>query len=56
MTAFGIAPEVFLPPRSDHRRAGRALRRRGVKVAAVYGISAEPMSAEEWKRQYVKPG
>jgi phage terminase small subunit len=27
-----------------------------VKVAAVYGISAEPMSAEEWKRQYVKPG
>ena len=27
-----------------------------VKVAAVYGISAEPMSAEEWKRQFVKPG
>ena len=27
-----------------------------VKVAAVYGISEEPMSAEEWKRQYVKPG
>ena len=27
-----------------------------VKVAAVYGISEEPMSAEEWKKQYVKPG
>ena len=27
-----------------------------VKVDAVYGISEEPMSAEEWKKQYVKPG
>jgi phage terminase small subunit len=27
-----------------------------VKVAAVYGISEEPMSAEEWKKQFVKPG
>jgi phage terminase small subunit len=27
-----------------------------VKLSAVYGISAEPMSAEEWKKQYVKPG
>ncbi len=27
-----------------------------VKVKAVYGISEEPMSAEEWKKQYVKPG
>ena len=27
-----------------------------VAVKAVYGISEEPMSAEEWKRQYVKPG
>jgi len=27
-----------------------------VKLSAVYGISEEPMSAEEWKRQYVKPG
>src|SRR5260221_11084031 len=25
-----------------------------VKVDAVYGISDKPMSAEEWKRQYVK--
>jgi hypothetical protein len=24
-----------------------------VKVKAVYGISEEPMSAEEWKKQYV---
>jgi len=27
-----------------------------VKVAAVYAISDEPMSAEEWKKQYVKEG
>jgi hypothetical protein len=27
-----------------------------VKVDAVYGISEEPMSAEEWKKQYVKEG
>jgi phage terminase small subunit len=27
-----------------------------LKVNAVYGISEEPMSAEEWKRQFVKPG
>jgi transposase len=27
-----------------------------VKVDAVYGISDEPMSAEEWKKQYVKEG
>jgi hypothetical protein len=27
-----------------------------VKVKAVYGISEEPMSAEEWKKQFVKPG
>jgi hypothetical protein len=27
-----------------------------VKLSAVYGISEEPMSAEEWKKQYVKPG
>jgi hypothetical protein len=27
-----------------------------VKVDAVYGISDKPMSAEEWKRQYVKEG
>jgi phage terminase small subunit len=26
------------------------------KVDAVYGISEEPMSAEEWKKQYVKEG
>ena len=25
-----------------------------VKVDAVYGISEEPMSAEEWKKQYVR--
>ena len=25
-----------------------------VKVDAVYGISEEPMSAEEWKKQFVK--
>jgi hypothetical protein len=25
-----------------------------VKVEAVYGISEEPMSAEEWKKQFVK--
>jgi hypothetical protein len=22
----------------------------------IYGISDKPMSAEEWKKQYVKPG
>jgi hypothetical protein len=27
-----------------------------VKVDAVYGISEEPMSAEEWKKQFVKAG
>ena len=27
-----------------------------VKVDAVYDISEEPMSAEEWKKQYVKEG
>jgi hypothetical protein len=27
-----------------------------VKVDAVYGISEEPMSAEEWKKQCVKEG
>jgi hypothetical protein len=27
-----------------------------VQIKAVYGISEEPMSAEEWKKQYVKPG
>jgi hypothetical protein len=27
-----------------------------VKVKAVYGISEESMSAEEWKRQYVRDG
>jgi phage terminase small subunit len=27
-----------------------------VKLDAVYGISEEPMSAEEWKKQFVKPG
>jgi Terminase small subunit len=27
-----------------------------VKVDAVYGISEEPMSAEEWKKQYVREG
>jgi phage terminase small subunit len=27
-----------------------------VQVKAVYGISEEPMSAEEWKRQYVREG
>jgi hypothetical protein len=27
-----------------------------VKVDAVYGISEEPMSAEEWKKQNVKEG
>jgi hypothetical protein len=26
------------------------------KVDAVYGISEEPMSAEEWKKQFVKAG
>ena len=25
-----------------------------VKIDAVYGISEEPMSAEEWKKQFVK--
>jgi hypothetical protein len=27
-----------------------------VKVDAVYGTSEEPMSAEEWKKQFVKAG
>ena len=27
-----------------------------VQMRAVYGISEEPMSAEEWKRQYVRDG
>src|SRR5260370_32849907 len=27
-----------------------------LKVDAVYGISEEPMSAEEWKKQFVKAG
>jgi|SRR5258707_4232438 phage terminase small subunit len=27
-----------------------------VQIKAVYGISDKPMSAEEWKKQYVKPG
>jgi hypothetical protein len=27
-----------------------------VKVDAVYGISEEPMSAEEWKKHFVKAG
>ena len=27
-----------------------------VQINAVYGISEEPMSAEEWKKQFVKPG
>jgi phage terminase small subunit len=27
-----------------------------VKVNAVYGISEDPMSAEEWKKQFVKEG
>jgi len=27
-----------------------------VKVDAVYGISEEPMNAEEWKKQFVKAG
>ena len=27
-----------------------------VQIKAVYGISDKPMSAEEWKRQYVREG
>jgi hypothetical protein len=27
-----------------------------VKVDAVYGISEEPMSAEEWNKQFAKAG
>ena len=27
-----------------------------VKVEAVYGISEEPMSAEEWNKQFAKAG
>jgi len=27
-----------------------------VKIEAVYGISEEPMSAEEWNKQFAKPG
>jgi Terminase small subunit len=27
-----------------------------VQIKAVYGIRDKPMSAEEWKKQYVKPG
>ena len=27
-----------------------------VQVKAVYGIRDTPMTAEEWKKQYVKPG
>src|SRR5260221_7292727 len=27
-----------------------------VQIKAVYGITDKPMSAEEWKKQYVKPG
>ena len=27
-----------------------------VQMRAVYGVSEEPMSAEEWKKQYVKEG
>jgi phage terminase small subunit len=30
--------------------------RDNVQIKAVYGISDKPMSAEEWKKQYVKPG
>jgi hypothetical protein len=26
------------------------------RIDAVYGISEEPMSAEEWKKQFVKAG
>jgi len=27
-----------------------------VQIKAVYGIRDKPMSAEEWKKQFVKPG
>ena len=27
-----------------------------VQIKAVYGISEEPMSAEEWNKQFAKPG
>jgi phage terminase small subunit len=27
-----------------------------VQIKAVYGIRDKPMTAEEWKKQYVKPG
>ena len=27
-----------------------------VQMKAVYGVSDKPMSAEEWKKQYVKEG
>jgi hypothetical protein len=27
-----------------------------VQMKAVYGVSDKPMSAEEWKRQYVREG
>jgi hypothetical protein len=30
--------------------------RDNVQIKAVYGISDKPMSAEEWKKQFVKPG
>ena len=27
-----------------------------VQIKAVYGIRDTPMTAKEWKKQYVKPG
>jgi hypothetical protein len=27
-----------------------------VQMKAVYGVSDKPMSAEEWKKQYVREG
>ena len=27
-----------------------------VQIKAVYGIRDKPMTAEEWKKQFVKPG
>jgi hypothetical protein len=57
----GYAPMVRVKMHDKHAALVSLGRHLGlftdhVKVDAVYGISEEPMSAEEWKKQFVKAG
>ena len=62
-----VHPEASSPPKTDADVAPLAalvvlgkylgmFDQRPQNSNVIYAISDEPMSAEEWKRQFVKPG